>query len=274
MRIFKKAAKRYRYSTILLKEIVKTDFILRYQGSALGYLWALLRPLFLFIVIYTVFVYLLKIGKGVEHWPVALLLGIVIWSFFSEITNHGLKSVVGHSSIVRKINFPKYVIIFATGISALINLIINLVIIAIFIAINGVDITWSILLLPLFILEIFIFGLGLAFFLSTVYVKFRDMNFIWDVIMQALFYGSVIIYPINRLLGHNFVTDILMLNPIAQTVQNARHVVIGGSDMPSPYQIVGGNMWLTLAPYIIVIIIFIVGAFYFKRKSPTFAEES
>lgn len=275
MQIFKKAAKRYRYPSILLREIVKTDFILRYQGSVLGYLWALLRPLFLFMIIYIVFVYVLKIGKGVQHWPVALLLGTVIWTFFAEITNQGLKSIVSHSSMIRKINLPKYVIIFATGLSALINLGINMVIIAVFLTINNVHITWSILWLPVFILEILILGLGLAFFLSTVFVKFRDMNFVWDIVMQALFYGSVILYPINRLIeGHDNIAEILMLNPVAQAIQNARHVAIGGPDMPSPYEINGGNIWLTMVPYVIVIIVFIIGVLYFRRRSPYFAEES
>ncbi|MGK2896606.1 MAG: ABC transporter permease, partial [Candidatus Saccharimonadales bacterium] len=117
-----KLYQRYRYSLILLKELVITEFKLRYQGSVLGYLWSLLKPLFLFTILYFVFVFFLRVGSDIPHWPVALLLGIVLWNFFGEITNNGLGSIVGRGDVIRKINFPKYVIVLASSISAFINL--------------------------------------------------------------------------------------------------------------------------------------------------------
>lgn len=264
---------RYRYSVILLRELVRTDFKVRYQGSVLGYLWSLLRPLFLFVILYVVFVYFLKIGKGVPHWPVALLLGTVLWNFFAEITNQGLRAVVSKGGLLRKINFPKYVILFATSASALINLFFNLTIVAVFMFINHVDFSWTILLLPVYVLEILIFGLGLSFILSTLYVRYRDMNFIWEILMQALFYGSAILYPVSRIVdaGHHL-AQILLLNPVAQAVQDARYAVV--SHKLETLNSITGPFLLSLIPVAIVIIVFILGGWLFKRRSPSFAEEA
>lgn len=261
---------KYRYSIILLKELVITDFKLRYQGSALGYLWSLLRPLFLFVILYVVFVYFLKIGDGVPHWPVAMLLGIVMWNFFSEVTNQGLKSIVGAGGIIRKINFPKYVILFATSMSALINLCINLLVVAVFMVINDVELSWSILMLPLFIIEIFLFGLGIAFILSTIYVKFRDVNYIWEIIMQALFYGSAVLFPITRVLEISMTAGhIVLLNPAAQAIQDAREAVIPALAPAG----LSGNVVFAVAPIIFAGVVLVFGAWLFKKRSPHFAEE-
>lgn len=108
-------SERYRYSIILLKELVITEFKLRYQGSILGYFWSLLKPLFLFVILYFVFVHFLRVGSDVPNWPIALLFGIVLWNFFSEITSNGVGAIVGRGDIIRKINFPKYVIVMASS---------------------------------------------------------------------------------------------------------------------------------------------------------------
>src|SRR5258706_11319272 len=91
----------------LLSELVRTDFKLRYQGSVLGYAWSLLRPLLLFLILYVVFVKFFNFGKGVPHYPVYLLLGIVIWNFFGEMTSQSLGSIVSRGDLVRKIRIPR-----------------------------------------------------------------------------------------------------------------------------------------------------------------------
>lgn len=262
---------KYRYSLILLRELVRTEFKLRYQGSVLGYLWSLLRPLFLFIILFVVFVYFLKVGHDVPHWPVAMLLGIVLWNFFSEVTNVGITSVVNRGDVIRKINFPKYVIVLASSMSALINLLINLVVIGVFMIIDKVDISWTILLAPLLIAELFLFALGIALFLSAVFVKLRDVNYIWEIIMQGLFYGSIVIYPATMIIerGKKF-AEILMLNPVAQVIQDLRYTVIS-HDMPT-LNTVSQTPWMTLVPVAISIAVFILGAAYFRKHSPQFAE--
>lgn len=264
--------KKYRYSLVLLRELVITEFKLRYQGSALGYLWSLLRPIFLFIILYVVFVYFLQIGNDVPHWPVALLLGIVFWNFFSEVTNNGVTSIVQRGDVIRKINFPKYVIILAGSVSALINLCINLVVIGIFMIVNGVDVHWSSLWSVLFILEIFVFALGLSFILSAVFVRFRDINYIWEIIMQGLFYASAVIYPIAMVISKSpELAQVLLINPVAQSIQDARHLLISDAN-PTLYMLSGENVLIASIPIIIVIIVFLFGAWFFKKKSPYFAE--
>lgn len=263
---------KYRYSLILLRELVVTEFKLRYQGSALGYLWSLLRPLFLFVILYVVFVYFLQIGSDIEHWPVALLLGIVLWNFFSEVTNNGVTAIVNRGDIIRKLNFPKYVIVLAGSISALINLGINLLVIMLFMALNGVDPSWSMLLAPLYIFEIFIFALGLSFILSAVFVKLRDINYIWEIIMQALFYASAIIYPLAMVLDRSaLMAKAMLLNPVAQAVQDARHNLISEVN-PTLYGLTGGDIFISSIPIAIVIVTIAFGAWYFKKQSPYFAE--
>lgn len=270
--MMKKFFQKYRYSLVLLRQLVITEFKLRYQGSVLGYLWSLLKPLFLFAILYFVFVYFLKIGEGIPHWPVAMLLGIVLWNFFSEITNNGVASIVNNGDVIRKINFPKYVIVLASSVSALINLGLNFIIIAIFMVINEVTITWSAPLVLFYIIELFALGLGLAFILSALFVKLRDVNYIWEIIMQALFYGSAVIYPVAMVIEQNvMLAKILLLNPIAQSIQDARHVLIDDTT-PTLFSLTS-NFWISLIPIGIVIVVVIIGALYFKRRSPYFAEE-
>ena len=130
-----------RKNRILLRELVVTDFKLRYQGSVLGYIWSVLKPLFLFAILYVVFVYVLQMDRGVPHFAVTLLLGVVLWSFFTEATSNGLGSIVNRGDLIRKLNFPKYIIVISGTISSLINLGINLLVVMLFALINGVDFT-------------------------------------------------------------------------------------------------------------------------------------
>lgn len=269
--MFSKLYKKYRYSLILLRELIITDFKLRYQGSVLGYSWSLLRPLFLFVIIYVVFVYFLEIGKDIPHWPVAMLFGIVLWNFFSEVTNNGLKAIVSQGGLIRKINFPKYIIIIAGTMSAFINLLLNMVIVVVFMVFSGVELSWVMALTPLYVTELFVFGLGIAFLLSAVYVKFRDVQYIWEIIMQGLFYASAIIFPISKVVQLDpKLAEFLLMNPISQSIQDARHVFIS-QNLPNLVTI-SGNVWLAIIPIVIVVAVFILGAWYFHKKSPNFAE--
>lgn len=269
---FNKVYKKYRYSLIVLRELVIADFKLRYQGSVLGYLWALLRPLFLFAILYIFFVEILHIGKEIPHWGVALLLGVVMWSFFLEVVNQGLRSIVNSGGIIRKISFPKYIIVISTSLSALINLFINLAVVAIFAFLNGVEPSWGMLLIPLFIFELYIFALGMAFFLSTVNVRFRDVGYIWEVVSQALFYGSAIMFPLNRVVAMSHdIALILTVNPITQAIQDARY--FGITNHVDTARTLTNEVWIILLPFIVTVAVFIAGAAYFRKRSPYFAEE-
>lgn len=271
MKTIQKLREKYTYSIILLRELVKTDFKLRYQGSVLGYLWSLLRPTFLFIILYFVFVVFLKVGSDMPHWPVGLLIGIVLWNFFSDITSAGVSAIVGRGDVIRKINFPKYIIVLASSMAALINLGLNMVVIFVFLLINGVNLQWSALIAPIYMIEIFIFGLGLAFFLSALYVKYRDINFIWEIIMQGLFYASIVLYPASMVLeAHQRVAKLLLLNPVAQAIQDVRHVLVS-SDYTTLMTVKG--LAFSLIPIVIAIVVFVLGAWFFRKRSASFAED-
>src|ERR1051326_2696130 len=125
----------------LLSELVRTDFKVRYQGSILGYAWSLLRPLLLFLILYVVFVQIIHVGKGsdISHFSIYLLLGIVMWSFFTEMTTLSLSTIVDHGDLIRKIRIPRWIIILSSSISALINLGLNLVVVLIFMIFNKAD---------------------------------------------------------------------------------------------------------------------------------------
>src|SRR5579884_889148 len=261
---------RYSYSIILLKQLVKTDFKLRYQGSVLGYAWSLLRPLFLFIILYIVFGVFLKAKGNIPHYPVYLLLGIVLWNYFSEVTSGAVGAIVSRGDLLRKINFPKYVIILAGSFSAFINLLINFIVIAIFMVITHVNITWNALVIIPLIAELFIFSIALAFFLSALYVRFRDVSYIWEVIMQGAFYATPILYPLS-LVPHK-AAKILLLNPIAQIIQDARHVLV----TPASKTIAdfwGGDKLIWAIPLGLSLIITVLASTYFRNRSKYFAEE-
>ena len=272
MNLIAKTRSKYRYSLILLRQLVITDFKLRYKGSALGYVWTLLRPLALFAVLYVVFVHFLRIGSDVPHFAVYLLLGVVLWNYFTEVTNNGLSAIVGKGDLLRKLAFPRYVVVVAGSFSALINLLINLVVIALFMVINGVPFTFEILWLIPLIIELFVFALALAFILSALYVKFRDINYIWELVLQAGFYATPILYPIAMVIAISpLAAQIMILNPVAQILQDARYFVV--TKEAETITTIYDNIWMHLVPIAIVIGVAIIGALYFKKKSPGFAEE-
>ena len=255
---------------VLLRELVVTDFKLRYQGSVLGYAWSLLKPLFLFAIMYVVFGVLIRLGT-IEHYAVYLLLGIVLWTFFSEATNQGLGSIIGRGDLLRKISFPKYIIVLSTTISALINLTLNLVIVGALMVFNGVDLHFSALLFPLYIIELYILALGLAFFLSALNVKYRDTSHIWEIIMQAAFYATPIIYPLSIAIEKSEIAaKFLLMNPVAQAIQDARHALI--TPQAETITSLFGTPLFTLIPLGIVVGVFVIGVLYFKKHSKYFAE--
>lgn len=260
-----------RKNRILLRELVVTDFKLRYQGSALGYAWSILKPLFLFAILYIIFDKFLSLGRAIDHFPVYLLLGVVLWTFFVEATNLGLQSIVSRGDLIRKINFPKYIIVISGTISSLINLAINLAVVLVFILFNGVDLSWQALLIFPLIIELYALALGVAFLLSALNVKLRDTGYIWELIMQAMFYATPIIYPLQMVVAQSEVAaKILMLNPAAQIVQDARYVLVT-HDTITIWSLFSD--WKVFIPFIAVAILLIVAALYFKKHSKSFAEE-
>ncbi len=267
--LYRKIRGRYRYSTILLRQLIATDFRLRYQNSVLGYLWSLLRPLALFVILYVVFVRFLKVGQDTPHFPVYLLFGLVLWNYFVEVTLGGVSSIVNRGDILRKINFPKYVIVLAGSLSALINLMFNLIIVAGFMLISGVEFSWRVILAIPLLGELFVFSIAVAFFLSAAFVRFRDVSYIWEVFIQGALYATPVLYPLSKI--PEWASKLLLLNPVAQIIQDARTVVVTNKSgtIASVYH----NSYMRLIPLGIVVATAIVGATYFRSRSRYFAED-
>lgn len=261
---------------VLLKAMVATDFKLRYQQSFLGYIWSVLKPLMLFTVMYMVFVRFLKFGDSVPHFSVGLLLGITMWNCFVEASSGAMISVVNHGDLMRKINFSKFVVVISAMMSALINFGINFVVVIIFALINGVELHVSALMILPLTLELIVFSLGVGFYLGALYVNFRDLNPIWEVVIQAGFYATPIIYPLSLVvtnLGPHWgplISKLMLLNPMAQIIQDARHFIISDQN-----PIIWGSFnhsVIDFIPLTLSVVLLFGGISYFTKKSTTFAE--
>jgi ABC-2 type transport system permease protein len=252
----------------LIKELALTDFKLKYQGSTLGYLWSLVKPLMLFTVLYFVFTRVFRLGDAIENYPTYLLLGVVMWGFFVEITATSLDAIVSKGELIRKIYFPRIILVISRGITSLITFSLNLLIVFIFVVATGVELRPSLLLFPLIIFELFLLSTGIALILSALFVKFRDLAHIWEIILQAMFYATPILYPLS-LVPDKF-AKILMLSPVAQIVQDARYLLIT-TDTVRAIDVLGWKFFLI--PYLIPFLLFFLGYKIFQKSAAKFAEE-
>jgi ABC-2 type transport system permease protein len=253
----------------LTRTLTLTDFKLKFYGSALGYLWQLIRPLLLFGILLVVFTRFLKFGK-VPHYEVVLLMGIVLYSFVAEAVSNAVESVVAREPLVRKVQFPRLVIPATVVATAFLNLLLNLVAVFIFALIRGVRPHWQWIELPLILLLLVILVGGVAMLVSSLYVRYRDVKPITDVVLQALFYGTPIFYPVERIeptLRHL----IVMFNPFAAIVQQARHALVDPT-APTAAAAAGGTLNL-LVPLAITAGTFALGFYVFNKQAPRIAEE-
>jgi ABC-2 type transport system permease protein len=248
-----------------------TDFKLRFFGSALGYLWQLMRPLMLFGVLYVVFNKVLRVGVAVEFYPVVLLSNIVLFTFFMEVTGGSITSVIDREGLVRKIQFPRLVIPLAIVVRAYLNLLLNLVAVVIFMIFAGVHFGWEVIEAPLLLLALGAFACGCAMILSALYVRFRDIQPIWEVFAQALYFGTPVIYAVETIAArHNFL-HLVMCNPLAIILTQFRYAVID-RQAPTALDAAGGWAWLAI-PIVIAVGVIVVGVWYFNREAPHIAEE-
>jgi ABC-2 type transport system permease protein len=254
----------------LTRLLAVTDFRLRFFGSVLGYLWQVMHPLLLFGVLYLVFTEVVRIGGDVPFYGVALLSGIVLFVFLSESTGQAVQSLVEREPIVRKIQFPRLAVPLSVVLTALFRLGLNLLVVFLFLLAAGGRVRLSWLELPLLIALLALLAVGTASLLSALYVHFRDVKPIWDVVLQVLFYGSPIFYPID-VITNDTVRKLLMLNPFAAILQQFRHAVIDPAH-PSAFETLGGGA-LILVPLGLIVLLAVGGFRYFDRKAPRIAEE-
>jgi ABC-2 type transport system permease protein len=249
-----------------------TDWKLRFFGSVLGYLWSLLRPLMLFGILYFVFSLIVRIGDEVEHYPLVLLVGVVLFSYFSEVTGDCVQCVVDREQLVRKVTFPRMVVPLSVALSGSFSLVLNLAAVAVFVAASGVDprLTW--LLLPLPILLLVVLAAGVGMLVSALYVPFRDIRPIWDVVLQGLFYATPIFFPIQFVIGQGeLLTKLVLLNPLADIIVESRHLLLG-PEAPSAASAAGSDAWL-LIPAAVLVGAVAMGFWVFNSLAPRAAED-
>ena len=254
----------------LARTLATTDWKVRFYGSALGYVWSLLRPLMLFGIVYFVFAEVLDAGRGIPHYGVILLLAMIMYFFFSEVTGAGVTAMVDRESLLRKVGFPRAVVPLAVALVAAMNLALNLVVLVVFVALTGVEPRWSWLLLPIPFALLLVFATGVSMLLSALYVRYRDVRPIWEVVLQAFFYATPILYPIEAVIRQSeTLAKVALLNPIATLVQESRHLLTGA---PSAVEVLGSPA-LLLVPFGMLVFVTWLGVRVFERLAPLAAEE-
>jgi ABC-2 type transport system permease protein len=272
----------------LTYNIARSEFKLKFFGSALGYLWQVMRPLLLFGVLYVFFVLIAKVGRGGQpseaFYGVQLLGSIVLFTFFGEATGGAVRSVFDRENLVRKIQFPRLVIPLAIVLLAFFNLMLNLVVVLLFALISGVTPMLSWLELPLILLLLVVFSTGLAMLLSALFVRFRDISPIWEVVSQIIFYGSPVIIPLAKVretllypkppaqadtIDH-ILYHIYMLNPLVTVFQQFRHAMVTHATISAGEAL--GSWAGLLEPIGVAAATFALGFWVFNRSAPFVAE--
>jgi len=246
-----------------------TEFKKTFFGTALGYLWSLVRPLMLFAVLLLVFTQIFKVGSQVPHYAVLLLFNIVLFGFFQEATGGAVSSVLAQEGIVRKTQFPRLVIPLAVVLTALFTLGLNMIVVFGFMLGFGVYPMWTWLLLPVVFAPLFVLVCALSMLLSALNVRFRDVAIIWTVIALALNYGTPIIYPLEIVPAG--LKHALMANPLTPLFQQA-HIWMIDSHAEGIYAAAGGPLPLIVAGLVYVTVC-VLGVWVFNREAPRIAEQ-
>lgn len=256
----------------LLWLISATEFKRTYFGTVFGYLWSLVRPLALFGVLLFVFTRVFKVGHELPYYPVLLLLGIVLYTFFQEATTNSVTSVVAQEGVVRKTQFPRLVIPLATVLTAAFNFCLNLLVVLVFILAWGVEPSWTWLLFPVAVLALGILTAAVSMALSVLYVRFRDVAIIWTVVTQMVFYATPILYPLGKYgLEDRTVEKLLMISPLAVIFEQVRVWLVEPA-APSAAEAAGGVTHLIPA-LVIYLAVCAFAVWIFSREAPRIAED-
>jgi ABC-2 type transport system permease protein len=246
------------------------EFRLKFFGSVLGYFWQLMRPLLMFSVLYFVFTHLVRVGSGVNNYPVVLLMGIIIYTFYSEATGTSVTSVPANETLVRKVHFPRLVIPLSVVLTTYLNFVLNFVAVMVFVLASGIEPRLSWLEIVPLIAGLGVLCAGIGTMLAALFVRYRDVAPIWEVLLQLAFYGSPILYPIEKV-PEDWLRHLMMCNPLAVIVQQARHAIIDAS-APSAAEAIGGAVYL-LIPLAVTVLVCVLGFVIFDRSAPHIAEE-
>lgn len=237
----------------LLKELVLRDIKVKYRKSILGYIWSILNPLLMMIVISSVFSYMFR--YEIENYPVYLITGQTIYSFFSEATNMAMESIINGGALLKKVYFPRYIFPLSRILSSFVNLLFSLVAILIILIFTGTPVTPLVFMFPIPLMYIAIIATGFGLILSVLATYFRDVIHLYSVFLTALMYGTPIFYPITSLPDN--VINIIKINPLYHVITMFRNVILYGN-MP------------TMAEHLICIgygfVLLMIGLFVFKKN--------
>ena len=246
-----------------------TGFKMRYFGTLLGYVWSLIRPLLVFAVLYVAITKILGFGGGIPHYPAYLITALILWEFFAATTSEAEASLVANQGMIRSIPIPPLAIPLSVVFRSLLDLSIKLIIVAIALAISGVPITRDWLQIPFLLGFLVVFAVAMAGLLSTLYVNYRDINPIWDVVLQVMFWGSPIIYTID-VVPEQYRT-VMLLNPLALLMVQIRHAVFDPS-APAAWSYLS-HQSLVVIPVAIVGCALIAAVLMLGRTTPRLAEQ-
>jgi ABC-2 type transport system permease protein len=266
----------------LLWLIAVTDFKLTFLGTVLGYVWSLLRPLMLFAVLYLVFTKIFRFGEEVPHYPVFLLMNLMLFNFFLEATDRSVDAVLKQETIVRKMQFPRLVIPLSVVLTSFFNLCLNLIVVIGFMLASGVEPRWTWLLFPLIVLGFVLLAAAVSTLLSALYPRYRDAKQIWAVLGTLFFYASPVLYPASLVFDAGFQVQ-LLINPLAPLLEQANIWMID-PDGPSAFGCTGacegynvveaaGSIWGWLGPGLVFVVLCVLAIWVFNREAPRIAEE-
>jgi ABC-2 type transport system permease protein len=258
----------WRHFVYVTRALTATEFKLRYFGSVLGYLWTLLRPLILFGVLYLIFTHVIRFGGSVPHYPVVLLAAIVVFNFYSEATSGAVISFVSRENLLRKVYFPRAAVPISVTFTAGANLALGVLVVLLFALIDGVTPSGTWLLFIGAALAVVVLATAVSLLVAVLYVRFRDVQPIWEVILQLLFWGTPIIYTIEHV--PTTLRHLEMLSPLAVAIQQSRHWLVP-SNM-SAGEAIGGTVRL-LIPLAIFLAIIALAWWGYRREEPRMAED-
>ena len=251
--------------------IAVAEFKLKYAGSALGYVWSVLKPLALFTLLYLVFGRVFNLNELSPYYSVSLLVGIVLFTFFGDASTLALISVVARDAVIRKLAFPRVIIPTSATVTAALTLLINLSVLGLFLAYKRISPSVEWLLVPPLLVELYIFTLGVGLLLSALFVRLRDLQQVWELALQLFFYASPIIYPVGFLPG--WARDIIFLNPFTQVLQDIRAILlpdVGADFLVTAESALGSGG--RLVPLSVALATFAAGYLLFRHEEPWFAE--
>lgn len=247
----------------LLKTNVKKDIRGKYKGSVLGILWSFLNPLLQVVVYWIVFPYLFR-AASIDNYLLYLVTGIIPWTFFTTVVNGGTMAMKANAGIIKKVYFPREILLISQILSGIVNFLISCVIIVIFCFLTGAGLSYHIIFLPILVLIQSAFTLGIIFILSSLNVYIQDIEYIVQFILNMAFYGTPILYQLDMFSNAGILLKIIALNPMTILINGYRDIFYY-HNWPQTKPL--------LAVAVLSLVLVVIGYAVFKRLEKGFAEE-